>query len=44
MLLGYVWILKKIDGHCVYLEDNLCTIYNNRPNACKNFDCRDRIK
>lgn len=43
MLLGYVWVLKKVNGSCVFLKENKCTIYDRRPNACKNFDCRERI-
>ena len=43
-LLGYVVVLqKKEDGFCVYFENNLCTIYENRPQACRNFDCEKRL-
>lgn len=27
-------------GGCMYLIDNKCSIYNDRPKACKQFDCR----
>lgn len=34
-------LLKKADGACVYLGDQGCTIYENRPKVCRDFDCRE---
>ena len=31
---------KKGDGECVYLIDNRCSIYADRPSVCRTFDCR----
>lgn len=33
-------ILIGIDG-CQYLEKSRCSIHNERPQVCRNFDCRD---
>ena len=31
-------VLKKIDGRCVFLaDDNLCKIYDSRPEICKKY-------
>jgi hypothetical protein len=27
-------------GHCHLLKDGLCSIYEDRPHACRTFDCR----
>lgn len=35
MLMGY-----NDDGHCPMFIDNNCSIYNYRPMACRNYDCR----
>lgn len=32
-------IPRNEDG-CYYLKDRKCTIYNDRPLACRQFDCR----
>lgn len=42
MILGYVFILKKKkDGRCVYQdEQGLCTIYEERPGACRSYLCK----
>ena len=40
--LGYVYILKqKKDGSCIYFNNktNLCDVYENRPEVCKNYSC-----
>jgi Fe-S-cluster containining protein len=37
---GPALILAKVDGHCVYLVDELCTIWHRAPKVCKAFDCR----
>ncbi len=43
LILGHVFALEKdnIDGFCVYFDRNtrLCKIYDNRPCACKQYDC-----
>jgi Fe-S-cluster containining protein len=33
-------VLKKIDGHCVYLVDDRCSIHERAPLVCRVFDCR----
>ena len=30
-------ILKRTDAGCVFLKDNLCTVYEGRPHNCANF-------
>ena len=30
---------KKTDDSCVYLKDCRCSIYNNRPQVCRDFFC-----
>jgi hypothetical protein len=35
VLLGY-----GEDGHCPMLRDEVCTIYEDRPLTCRNYDCR----
>ena len=38
------WVLNKgADGTCAYLVDNRCTIYDNRPRACRKYDCRTHL-
>ena len=34
-------LVRKDDGHCVYLADDLthCTIYDRRPYACRTWEC-----
>lgn len=35
------WMLPKRDnGECIYLTEGRCSIYQNRPLACRMFDCR----
>jgi Fe-S-cluster containining protein len=45
---GYKWSLKelKISGefHCVFLENNSCTIYEVRPKQCRDFPFWSRYK
>jgi len=38
-------LLKK-NGECIYLKNNKCEIYDNRPNVCrtKNNPDKDKIK
>lgn len=35
VLLGY-----DEKGHCTMLKDNSCSIYEDRPQTCRDFDCR----
>ena len=35
---------RREDGACVYLEDNLCSIHENRPKVCKGFFCNSKAK
>jgi Fe-S-cluster containining protein len=32
---------RREDGACAYLGPDGCTIYENRPISCREFDCRD---
>jgi Fe-S-cluster containining protein len=45
---GYKWSLKelKIDGefHCVFLQNNICSIYSVRPLQCREFPFWNRFK
>lgn len=43
LILGYVFVLDKRDGSCIYLENNLCCIYKDRPGACRRFNCDNNI-
>jgi Putative zinc- or iron-chelating domain len=38
--LGQWWLPRKPDGSCVYLEGGRCSIYADRPAACRVYDCR----
>lgn len=31
---------RKENGECVYLIDNRCSIYADRPQSCRGYDCR----
>jgi FkbM family methyltransferase len=35
-----ITIPKSVDGGCMYLVNNRCSIYSKRPKACRQFDCR----
>jgi len=37
---GQAVLAKREDGCCVYLVDNKCSIYADRPVVCKWYDCR----
>jgi Fe-S-cluster containining protein len=37
---GLIAELRQVDGRCVYLGDDGCTIYERRPKVCRSFDCR----
>ncbi|NQY24066.1 MAG: YkgJ family cysteine cluster protein [Campylobacteraceae bacterium] len=30
-------IISRVTEHCVYIKNNICTIYDKRPNVCKNY-------
>lgn len=32
---------RKLDGSCSMFLDGKCSIYSNRPRACRQFDCRE---
>ncbi len=32
--------IPKLDTGCFYFKDGKCSIYETRPNACRQFDCR----
>lgn len=32
--------IPRDENGCYYLKNNKCSIYNDRPLACKQFDCR----
>jgi Fe-S-cluster containining protein len=32
--------IPRNEKGCYYLNDNKCTVYNDRPKSCKQFDCR----
>jgi Fe-S-cluster containining protein len=34
--------LDRGDGTCIYLVDNLCSIYNERPLLCRVDECYER--
>lgn len=37
--------LPYVNGKCIYLDNNdKCTIYLNRPQLCRNFNCCDGYK
>jgi Fe-S-cluster containining protein len=41
LTLGYVFVLEKDrNGNCVYLKENKCIIYKNRPSVCRKFQCQ----
>lgn len=37
---GSLVLERHPDGHCLYLHDGECLIYNRRPLTCRVFDCR----
>ncbi|MEA2710760.1 MAG: uncharacterized protein QOF78_3361 [Phycisphaerales bacterium] len=38
--LTYERVLPYVEGRCQFLgEDDLCTIYEDRPRACRQFQC-----
>lgn len=44
LVIGYVYVLNKREGgSCIYLKNNLCSIYDKRPQACRKFSCIGRM-
>jgi Fe-S-cluster containining protein len=39
-----IYMSKSSSGACVYLEPHGCSIYDKRPAACREFDCRSFLK
>ena len=37
---GHVVLGYDERGHCPMLIDDMCSIYEDRPNACRTYDCR----
>lgn len=35
-----VTLFKRVDGGCGMLKNGVCSIYDDRPIACRQFDCR----
>ena len=36
-------VLERTDEGCVYLKGNRCSIYQDRPAACRAFDCSKHL-
>jgi hypothetical protein len=37
---GHVLLGYDKNGHCPMFVDNTCSIYESRPQTCRNYDCR----
>lgn len=39
------WRVRQVDGVCIYLDDDdaSCTIHENAPRRCQEFDCRAAV-
>lgn len=37
---GHFMLAHKKNGECIYLTENGCGNYDNRPQQCKEMDCR----
>ena len=37
------WRLNQVDGACVYLVDDGCSIHDVAPRRCQEFDCRAAV-
>ena len=35
-----ITLFRRADGGCAMLVDGECSIYETRPQACRQFDCR----
>lgn len=38
---GRTFLATNDDGDCVYLDQSGCSIHANKPQICRDFDCRD---
>jgi len=38
---GVTYLANRENGDCVYLVAGGCSIYGRRPQACRDYDCRD---
>ncbi|MHB8392290.1 MAG: YkgJ family cysteine cluster protein [Acidobacteriaceae bacterium] len=38
---NYKTLERNENNDCIYLVDDKCSIYDNRPNICRAFDCRN---
>ena len=38
------YLARKENEDCVYLGETGCTIYEQRPDACRKYDCRDYVE
>lgn len=36
--------IPQVNGACVYLVDDKCSIHDRRPKLCRMFDCRDQYR
>jgi Fe-S-cluster containining protein len=41
---GKVHLANKSNGDCYYLGEEGCTVYDDRPDECRSFDCRAIVK
>ena len=41
-LCGANFLAKKKDGSCIYLENNSCNIYDQRPKVCRKYFCNSK--
>lgn len=39
---GRRYLMRKSNGDCIFFDGG-CTIYSDRPMACRLFDCRDYV-
>jgi Fe-S-cluster containining protein len=35
---------QKKDGSCIYLKNNSCSVHRRRPQSCKDFFCKSKLK
>lgn len=40
---GYRHLRQSIDGTCEHVTERGCAIYDRRPAACREFDCREHL-
>ncbi len=40
---GMTYLATQKNGDCVYLFEGGCSIYEDRPQACQDFDCREYL-